>query len=223
MPKTIRLNVWMPDYWMRSLLKPGRRRPAPDFPYRIVGGEDTDILRPDGSLLASLRLKRLHPGVGWWRSLTKAVHWSENRQQLSGLVTRDYAWNYVSLLLQDMAKVLRAEYPAAYAQRIALPLPFFPNTPFTAAVVNRNAQFHVHRDRGNLPGLLEAMGVLKYKSWEGESYSGGYIAFPRYLIAIDMHHGDVLLADFRTEPHCNTPVISDRGTRFSVVGYCRPS
>jgi hypothetical protein len=241
MTTTIRPAETMTEQWTRSLLK-GRRRPAPDFRWQVRGGEDVDLLGPDG-LLAALRPGRVPLAVcrHVWGSVRATVRYSERRRADSGLVgfwrapgaptgRRDAwtprhpdEWYAIQVLLRELARVFREELPREYGAQLAAtagraPAYRIPGTPFTTATVNRNAQFHAHADRGNLDAGLSVMTVLR-----AGNYAGGHLALPKYLTAFDLRTGDVLIADLRKEVHVNTPLAAGRGPgeRLSVIAYVR--
>lgn len=93
----------------------------------------------------------------------------------------------------------------------------FKGTPFSTITVNRNWRTACHQDAGDLKSGFGVLSVLS----EGE-YSGGYFIIPRYGVAVNMTHGDVLLADVH-EYHGNSPLkgLSKFWTRISCVFYYR--
>jgi len=91
-----------------------------------------------------------------------------------------------------------------------------PQTAFTPLTINRNWQTAVHQDAGDLREGFGVMSVLQ----KGR-YEGGYFVIPKYRVAVDMRHGDVLLADVH-EWHGNTKIVgSPDYERISVVFYYR--
>jgi hypothetical protein len=91
-----------------------------------------------------------------------------------------------------------------------------PGTVFTTVTVNKDYPTTVHKDKGDLPAGFGVMAVVRAgeREWEG-----GYLVFPRYRVAVDMRHGDVLLADVHGEWHGNTPIFG--AGRLSLVCYFR--
>lgn len=89
-------------------------------------------------------------------------------------------------------------------------------TPFTTITVNNTYPTGVHTDKGDLDEGFSCLAVLRYGS-----YSGGCLVFPRYRVAVDMQHGDVLLMDAH-EFHGNSAMeLEDDAERISVVAYYR--
>jgi hypothetical protein len=90
-------------------------------------------------------------------------------------------------------------------------------TCFTTVTVNRNWQTAVHTDKGD---LAEGFGVMT--ALRGGEFSGCYLCFPKYRVAVDMRTGGVLLADVH-EWHGSTPFHGKAGTylRLSTVMYYR--
>tara|TARA_R110000868_G_scaffold374926_1_gene639386 strand:+ start:1001 stop:2605 length:1605 start_codon:yes stop_codon:yes gene_type:complete len=70
-------------------------------------------------------------------------------------------------------------------------------TPFSTITINRNFRTAVHKDSGDYGGWA-CLSVL-----EENKYHGGLFVLPKYKIAIDMRHGDLLVADVH-EYHGNT-------------------
>jgi hypothetical protein len=93
----------------------------------------------------------------------------------------------------------------------------FKGTAFSTITVNRNWRTAIHTDNGD---LRSGFGVLSVLS-EGR-YTGCLFVIPKYGVAVDMRHGDVLLADVH-EYHGNTPLVgqSRYHTRLSCVFYFR--
>jgi hypothetical protein len=219
--------------------KPGGRRPAADFPYRVYGGRDLDLVRPDGTLLAALRVGAVPPAVCryCWDSVGRAVQFSDHRgEHASGTVgfwkmpgrepklsawSRDNRedWRRVQVLLRELDVVFRRECPAHYAARreAVRGCPYLiPHTTFTTGTVNLDADFDAHTDKHNLAEGLEVVTALR-----SGAYSGGLLGIPHYLAAFDLRSGDVLLADLRGEFHCNTPIVGDTYERLTVIAYAR--
>jgi hypothetical protein len=85
----------------------------------------------------------------------------------------------------------------------------------------------VHTDKGDLDAGFSTIACLR----RGE-YTGGRLVFPEYRVAVDMHHGDLLLMDAH-QYHGNTALVCACGTepnnycrecgaeRISVVSYFR--
>lgn len=93
----------------------------------------------------------------------------------------------------------------------------FSGTAFSTITVNRNWRTAVHKDAGDLQSGFGVLSVLSRGL-----YSGGYFILPKYGVAVNIGHGDVLLADVH-QWHCNTELvgISKHWTRLSCVFYFR--
>jgi hypothetical protein len=230
----------MTDKWLANFRKKGRR-PAPDFPWEVYGGKDLDLVRPDGTLLAALRVGAISSAVCryCWDGVGRAVHFSDHRGgAASGTVgfwkmpgrepkltawCRDRRhradWRQVQVLLREMDAVFRRECPAHYEARLEAVkrCPYLVSgTTFTTATINRDADFNAHLDKHNLLAGLEVVTALR-----SGSYTGGLLGIPRYLVAFDLHTGDVLMADLRGELHCNTPIVGDAYERLTAIAYAR--
>jgi len=72
-----------------------------------------------------------------------------------------------------------------------------PETPFSTITINRNFRTALHKDSGDFGGWA-CLSVL-----EENKYSGGLFVMPKFKVAIDMRHGDLLVANVH-EYHGNT-------------------
>ena len=99
-----------------------------------------------------------------------------------------------------------------------------PGTTFTTVTVNNTYSTGVHTDAGDL-----ATGFSTLAVYRRGLYTGGELVFPRYRVAVDMHHGDLLLLDAH-EWHGNTAIVPDTRAqvspalepeRVSLVSYFR--
>lgn len=70
---------------------------------------------------------------------------------------------------------------------------------FTTVTVNKNFQTAAHKDAGDLKQGFGVMSCLR-----NDKYSGAYLVFPAYRVAVDYGHGSLCLADVH-EWHSNTP------------------
>jgi hypothetical protein len=70
-------------------------------------------------------------------------------------------------------------------------------TPFSTITINRNFRTAVHKDSGDFGGWA-CLSVL-----EENKYSGGYFVLPKFKVAINMRHGDLLVCDVH-QYHANT-------------------
>ena len=70
-------------------------------------------------------------------------------------------------------------------------------TPFSTITINRNFRTALHKDSGDFGGWA-SLSVL-----EENKYHGGLFVMPKYKVAIDMRHGDLLVANVH-EYHGNT-------------------
>jgi hypothetical protein len=124
--------------------------------------------------------------------------------------------------IRRVSEVFRENSPERYAAQLEQcnrthPDYIFKGTAFSTITVNRNWRTAVHTDAGDLRSGFGALSVLS----EGR-YEGCYFTIPKYGVAVDMRHGDVLLCDVH-EYHGNTPIVpvSKYYTRLSCVFYFR--
>lgn len=96
-----------------------------------------------------------------------------------------------------------------------------PGTVFTTITVNKTFRTACHRDAGDLDSGLSNLLVLG-----SGDYTGGYLVFPEYRIAVDVRPGDLLLVNNHEIIHGNTPIVLNNPDdpaceRISVVCYFR--
>ena len=84
------------------------------------------------------------------------------------------------------------------------------DTAFSTLTVNKNLPTTYHRDSGD---YLQGFGVMLTLG----SFTGGYLCFPAYRVAVNYQPGDVVLADVH-EIHGNTKI---KGNRVVCVLYAR--
>ena len=93
-----------------------------------------------------------------------------------------------------------------------------PETVFTTITVNKTFRTACHRDAGDLDsGLSNLLVVGK------GNYTGGYLVFPEYRIAVNVRPGDLLLVNNHEIIHANTEIVLDTpdAERISLVCYFR--
>jgi hypothetical protein len=97
------------------------------------------------------------------------------------------------------------------------------DTAFSTATINYNWQTALHRDIGDFDEGFGNLVVLEDPKQSRQKWSGGYLGFPQYGLAVDVRNGDFLAMDVH-QWHSNTPIISDgenEHVRLSVVSYLR--
>lgn len=94
-----------------------------------------------------------------------------------------------------------------------------PDTVFTTITVNKTFRTAAHRDAGDFSDGLSNLLVL---SNDG-NFTGGYLIFPEYRIAVNVRPGDLLLVNNHEIIHGNTEIIpgSKESERISLVCYLR--
>lgn len=93
-----------------------------------------------------------------------------------------------------------------------------PETVFTTVTVNKTFRTACHRDAGDFSDGLSNLLVLSNNG----KYTGGYLVFPEYRIAVNVRPGDLLLVNNHEIIHGNTPIETyDDGERISLVCYLR--
>jgi hypothetical protein len=93
-----------------------------------------------------------------------------------------------------------------------------PETVFTTITVNKTFRTACHRDAGDLDDGLSNLLVLG----KGD-YTGGYLVFPEYRVAVNVRPGDLLLVNNHEIIHGNTEMkLKDENSeRISLVCYFR--
>ena len=125
--------------------------------------------------------------------------------------------------LQHLAKGFKDLLPVRYARQMAAcakvdPKFLIPGTPFTTATVNKTFRTAAHRDAGD---LNEGFSNLTVVSNNGK-YTGGYLVFPEYRVAVNIRPGDLLLVNNHEGIHGNTEMTAEEGAeRISFVCYFR--
>ncbi|NBP55728.1 hypothetical protein EBU71_04170 [bacterium] len=93
-----------------------------------------------------------------------------------------------------------------------------PGTVFTTMTVNKTFRTAAHRDAGD---LNEGFSNLTVVSNNGK-YTGGYLVFPEYRVAVDVRPGDLLLVNNHEGIHGNTEMKAEADCeRISFVCYFR--
>jgi hypothetical protein len=118
--------------------------------------------------------------------------------------------------------VFREAAPDRYAAQQAVvqrtsPDFYIHDTVFTTITVNKNWQTAVHKDVGDYRQGFGVMSALR-----AGRYTGCYLCWPAFRVAVNMRTGDVCLADVH-EWHGNTPLegVPGRYERISCVFYYR--
>lgn len=93
-----------------------------------------------------------------------------------------------------------------------------PETVFTTITVNKSFRTAAHRDAGDFQEGISNLLALG----DGE-YTGGYLIFPEYRVAVDVRPGDLLLVNNHEIIHGNTEIKLNypEAERISIVCYLR--
>jgi hypothetical protein len=238
--KTIRLTNSLTDAWVEQAIGTFLDERHYDTVY---SGEVIDVFKPNGKLLFALRPRTIKSAAInlAYPALLRAAKVTNMRPVAAGgqanfcsgtigylngemtyATTSDpKGFSRIRPLLVNIDRAFAEHCSTHYArlteaanQTTKRIIP----TVFTSAAVNRNARMAIHRDEKNLAGALGAMTVIR-----AGDFSGGLLVFPKYRVAVDLQHGDRLIAD-NQEAHGNTSVLGDPGfTRISVVAYLHSS
>jgi hypothetical protein len=129
-------------------------------------------------------------------------------------------WNMVIPFIQDIDGAYKKLFPKHHLiqRKMAKATGHsIADTAFTTITTNHNFQTAVHTDRGNQAGGFGNLVII-----QRGKFSGGYIGFPQYGVAVDLKEGDFLGMDVH-QYHGNEPIVpeSDDFERISLVSYLR--
>ena len=140
-------------------------------------------------------------------------------------------WNNTIPLVKCADKLFKELVPDRYAiqlKRAKLTPDFqIDNTAYSTITLNYDWRTSAHRDSGDLDegfgNLLvlekeKCIDSLKKDGLQHKGYTGGYLGFPRWGIAVDVRQGDYLAMDVH-QFHANTEIHGSG--RLSVVCYLR--
>jgi hypothetical protein len=193
-----------------------------DLPGNVEIVDGTRVVRrkADGTLSRTNEAKPVNSGIiGYFDRSVRMPYC----RQTSWSMSNKEKWNTALPYLQACSEVFREEAPERWeAQRQVTGDTsgdfIIPGTVFTTITVNSNWQTAVHKDAGDYKPGLGVMSVMR-----AGGYTGAYLVFPKYRVAVDMSTGGVCLADVH-EWHGNTPFGNasfKRYQRLSCVMYYR--
>jgi len=134
-------------------------------------------------------------------------------------------WANTTPLIQYADRLFKSLVPDRHAVQLTrakkTPQYQINNTAYSTITLNYDWRTACHKDKGDLEegfGNLIVLEKAKAGFPDCPGYTGGYLGFPRWGVAVDVRQGDFLAMDVH-EWHCNTPI---QGTgRLSVVAYLR--
>lgn len=134
-------------------------------------------------------------------------------------------WNNTIPLIKEADKMFKTLIPDRHEIQLkkASLTPDFQidNTAYSTITINYDWRTSLHKDKGDLDeGFGNLLVLEKSKSGypDNKGYTGGYLGFPQYGIAVDVRQGDYLAMDVH-QYHSNTEI---KGSgRLSVVCYLR--
>jgi hypothetical protein len=210
-----------------------------DGVYDILHSLRSYVSRNRGLAAGSPRVRTRHPGRSYARTVSSSVVGAvdplgQTRYCRLTSWTGHHLpqWQALQPLLQAIAREQETYVPdRARAQqaiaRSADPAWVVPGTPFSTVTVNNTYPTGTHTDKGDLDAGFSTIACLRRGS-----YTGGHLVFPEYRLAVDMHHGDLLLMDAH-QWHGNTALVCACGVepngccevcgaeRISIVSYFR--
>lgn len=130
------------------------------------------------------------------------------------------SYPFLQHLARGFKKLLPKRYGAQEAACNKIDSAFYvPDTPFTTITVNKNFRTAAHRDAGDLSTGFSNLLTLD----NGKEYSGGYLIFPEFRVAVSVRPGDLLLVNNHEGIHGNTPIVpvEEGAERISLVCYFR--
>jgi len=137
-------------------------------------------------------------------------------------------WSLVVPLIEEVNKqyeILTPEYYKIQIERANMVPKFqISNTAYSTITVNYDWRTSIHKDKndydegfGNLT-VLEKAKSMNTTINKSIGYKGGYLAFPKFGVCIDIRQTDILAMDVH-QYHANTEIKGEG--RLSVVGYLR--
>ena len=135
-------------------------------------------------------------------------------------------WEMAFPYLKRLNEYFRDLVPGKYAaqKRAADKLdPRFlvPDTVFTTITVNKNFRTAAHRDAGDLSEGFSNLAALTGP--DGKGWTGAYLTFPEYRVAVNVRPGDLLLVNNHEGIHGNSAITSpiEESDRCTLVCYFR--
>ena len=191
--------------------------------------------------LADKKLQNTHTLLaGYWdrRDVSTTLLLKKNGMTKSAFGSEGFPWTVCRLTtftrdkpelwaagqpwLQAIAAAHKSLAPKEYALQLKAAKRVMPefrikDTAFTTVTVNHNWQTRTHTDSGDFEDGLGNLSVSGNENW-----TGGYLGFPRFRVALNMRPGDFCVMRVH-EFHCNTPIkkTAPDGTRLSFVLYLR--
>jgi len=115
-------------------------------------------------------------------------------------------WTHLQPYFRRIGELFEEHVPERYTAQVAEvqrtpPEWIIQGTPFTTITVNNTYPTGIHTDKGDLDAGFSNIGCMRRGA-----FTGGWLTFPQYGVAVDLQHGDVLLMDAH-EWHGNTPII----------------
>lgn len=140
------------------------------------------------------------------------------------LLTHRYPerWSAAVPFFQAIAGVLKEEMPDVYARHLEQakrhPSWVIPDTALSTVTINVNYESHFHFDVGDFRNGYSTLSVV-----EIGKYTGGFLVFPRYKIAVDVREGDVLMCQSHVDMHGNFALTrkTTNAKRVSFVTYLK--
>ena len=226
MVKKIQLVTTLPSKWVEAQKEKhldGRHYTT------LIAGKSTDVYKPDGSPLLLFRAGVIPDAVceAARPALRRAGQASGSHRGYQSNVIGNYdlpdcrktyfsanhvdEWLRCQPFIRECNTVFQRHLRSRYSVQRKLTARTAPigwnigQTAFTTMTVNLwndkyDAQTPVHVDKGD---LQEGFGVISVLS--SGNYTGGYLIFPAYQVAVDMRTTDVLLCDVH-EYHANAPI-----------------
>lgn len=131
-------------------------------------------------------------------------------------------WSTIMPMVEHVAALMKTTCPERYAKQLAqaarTPRDYvIGGTPFTTLTVNNSVAGTIHTDKGDYKGGIGIISVVRRGG-----YAGGWLVFPEYGVAADLHDGDVIFFNSHdwhgvTEFRDTSPDFE----RISVVYYFR--
>lgn len=185
-------------------------------------GATSYVKKKDGSVSSTTQLPpHLAPltSVGGYLDRQSRVPYAH-----ATMLCRDHPdkWKQVLPFIRSVDEIFKEYAPEKYIIQkcVAEEVPrewIIGRTAFSTITMNKNFSIRYHRDAND---LKEGLGVMSHLSLG--TYEGGQLVIPRFRIAIDLKHRDVVLFDVG-QVHGVVPLSGSWGrfNRITVVHYLR--
>ena len=192
-----------------------------------AGSPRSYAIKKDGTL--SNTIKTINPDTGNPIIVNSGVIGCFDRtprfpyaRAVAFLINHPKKWKALQPMIRSVNTIFEQHAPLQYQIQKAIASKIDPawvieGTAFTTLTVNKTFRISYHKDAGD---LAEGLGVMAY--FQRGQISGGRLVIPKFEVAVNFEHGDVILFDVHewhgvTEIQKQTP----DAERLTIVFYLR--